>query len=204
MEWVPAAILCSASYFVSFSFSESSSLPGGYVLNHLGQAVQGLLLSFGSTIVADRGSGTTVASHQAVTEICGFHLLLGAAAILFSWLRSRRPRGARGFCIGLILTTVLFEFLLIPGRLSARPSLGTASRYDTFSLPLLLGIDGYSAVVLMGRRPRNLGAASLSSSARDRICERLSCRSSRPNTGRRRCGPYGLRVARARPPRGEV
>ena len=151
VQWVPAAAVCTTVYLVGFNFSESSSAPTAYVLHHIGPVLRGILLSVGSIVVADRGSGFTSPPYQSVTEACGFVLLVAGGVVLVSWLRSGCPLGPRGFSAGLVATTFLFELLLVPGRIAVLPIAGTASRYDTFSWPLLLGVYGYSAIALRGR-----------------------------------------------------
>jgi len=142
--WIPAAAVCTAVYFIGFDYSASTALPASYVLHHLVPEIRGLLIATGSVIPL--GAAFTSITSPLVTEAFGAFLLVCGAVTLIAWIRAGRPSGARAFCVALIVTSVLFELLLIPGRLAVSPDLGAASRYDTFSWPLLLGIYGYTAI----------------------------------------------------------
>ena len=144
------AVIAIAGYFADFKFAETGSASTSYILAHLSNALQGLLLTAGSVIPSFTSNYLTIYSPTIATVVGGV-LWLAGLAVIASWLVQRRPSGPKAFCVGLIVTSLLFDLLLIPSRLAYDMYSGTASRYDTFMWPLLLGTYAY---IMMSRPPR--------------------------------------------------
>ena len=148
--WSAVAVIAIAGYFADFKFAETGSASTSYILAHLSNALQGLLLTAGSVIPSFTSNYLTIYSPTIATVVGGV-LWLAGLAVIASWLVQRRPSGPKAFCVGLIVTSLLFDLLLIPSRLAYDMYSGTASRYDTFMWPLLLGTYAY---IMMSRPPR--------------------------------------------------
>ncbi len=143
--WLVGASATTAGYFVGFNFAASSTLPLSTVLHNLVPGMRGLLIATGS-VVPNVGLGSGAIASPFITEIFGALLILCGIGTIIAWAAVGRPSGGRAFCVALIAVTLLFELLLIPGRLATDPIYGTSSRYDTFSWPLLIGLYGYAAI----------------------------------------------------------
>jgi hypothetical protein len=143
--WIAAAGATTAGYFVGFNFAATSTLPLSTVFHHVGSGVRGLLIATGS-VIPNVGLGSGTIASPLLTEIFGALLILCGIAAVVAWVAVGRPADARAFCVALIVVTLLFELLLVPGRLATDPIYGTSSRYDTFSWPLLVGLYGYAAI----------------------------------------------------------
>jgi hypothetical protein len=158
--WCAIGIAATAGYFVDYQFAESRSAPLSYILGHLSTVFQGLLLTAGSVIPSLTSRDSAISSPD-ITMAVGALLLVAGIAVVAHWIVQRRPDGPKAFCVALIVTSILFDLMLIPSRLVYDIYTGTASRYDTFVWPLLLGTYAY---VVMSRprgdsRWRNWGKA---------------------------------------------
>jgi len=149
VAWCAAGVAVTAGYFADYSFGASGSASLSYVLAHLSVAIKGVLITAGS-IIPTTASGIGAISSARVSELTGAVLLAaGVAAIVMWWVRGRTP-GPRAFCVALIVTSMLFVVMLIPGRLAESMYAGATSRYDTFMWPLLLGTYAFAVM----ERPR--------------------------------------------------
>lgn len=147
--WGAIAVVATAGYFADFNFAATQSASFSYIMAHLSVVFQGLLLTAGSVIPSFTSSSQEIYSPVITSAVGGF-LLIAGMAVIAHWLVQRRPSGPKAFCVGLIVTSILFDLLLIPSRLVFDMYAGTASRYDTFMWPLLLGTYAY---VMMSKPP---------------------------------------------------
>jgi hypothetical protein len=151
VAWCAAGVAVTAGYLADYSFAASGSASLSYVLAHLSVAVKGVLITAGS-IIPSTASGIGDISSARVSQLTGAVLLAaGAGSIVVWWVRGRTP-GPQAFCVALILTSMLFAVMLIPGRLAENMYAGTTSRYDTFMWPLLLGTYAFAVM----ERPRTI------------------------------------------------
>jgi len=147
--WGFVAALTVVGYFADFSFASSSSKSLQYVFEHLANAASGLLIAAGS-VIPNLG--------QRITKLLGAVLLASGALVVIHWIANGRPSGAKAYCVTLVLVTVLFDLLLVPGRLVITPVAGTAPRYATFNWPLLVGVYAYGLIWLRSRPRYRFGA----------------------------------------------
>ncbi len=126
-------------FFVGYSFSQSQALPLATIFKYLGNTIQAYFITLGGVIPGIADFGDT-ANSDIVLELIGIFLTACACMVVISWFRSRRPGGARAFTVSLILIGIGFDALLIPSRLVNNLSGGLASRYITFTWPLLIGL----------------------------------------------------------------
>jgi hypothetical protein len=153
LVWSSVGALAIVGYFADFSFASSSSKSLRYVLEHLANAASGLLIAVGS-VVPNIDSGLSFIVSQRITKVLGATLLVCGAIVVITWIAQGRPSGAKAFCVALVLITVLFDLLLVPGRLVISPMAGATPRYVTFNWPLLLGVYAY-ALICLGGVPRH-------------------------------------------------
>jgi hypothetical protein len=147
--WSAIAVVVIAGYFADYNFAATQSASFSYILAHLSVVFQGLLITAGSVIPSFTSSLSAISS-PAITKVAGGFLLIAGIAVIANWLVQKRPSGPKAFCVALIVTSILFDLLLIPSRLAFDMYSGTASRYDTFMWPLLLGTYAY---VMMSKPP---------------------------------------------------
>jgi hypothetical protein len=147
--WSGIAVAVIAGYFVDYNFAATQSASLSYILAHLSVVFQGLLITAGSVIPSFTSNFSPINS-PVVTTVVGGSLLIAGIAVIANWLVQKRPSGPKAFCVALIATSILFDLLLIPSRLAFDMYSGTASRYDTFMWPLLLGTYAY---IIMSKPP---------------------------------------------------
>jgi hypothetical protein len=143
--WTGVAVVVTIGYFADFNFAESGSVSIPYLLGHIVPSIHGLLVIAGS-VVPNIDSGIPVLDSVRLTEVVGALLFLLAGAVIVAWIREGRPAGAKVFCVALIVVSILFDLLLVPGRLVTNPDAGTISRYATFTWPMLVGTYGYGVI----------------------------------------------------------
>jgi hypothetical protein len=148
--WSAISVLAIGGYFADYRFADTGSASLSYVLAHLSVVLQGLLLTAGSVIPSLTSDSSTIYS-PVVSMVVGGLLWLAGLAVIANWLIQMRPSGPKAFCVALIVTSLLFDLLLVPSRLAFDMYSGAASRYDTFMWPLLLGTYAY---LMMSRPPR--------------------------------------------------
>lgn len=151
--WCALAALVTFGYFADFSLAASGSPTRQFILAHLTEGARGFLITMGS-VIPNINSGIPPIASPSITEAVGALLLISGAVVVIAWFTKGRPSGARAFCVALILLTVLFDLVLIPGRLVFSANEGTISRYATFNWPLVLGVYGY-AVMWWSDRPKH-------------------------------------------------
>jgi len=145
--WCAIAIVVMAGYFSDLDFGATGSAPLSYIVADLSGVFQGVLVAAGS-VIPNTSSGISAISSSIITEIVGGILLAAGVGVVATWIVQRRPQGPKAFCVALIVTSILFDLMLIPSRLAVDTYYGTTSRYDTFMWPLLVGTYSY---VIMSR-----------------------------------------------------
>lgn len=156
--WCAIGVVVTAGYFARYNFALSTTSPS-YTFSHLTLFAQALLIAAGS-VIPNITSGISAISSPVITEIVGAVLLVSGLGVIVLWVRGGRTSGAPAFCVALIVTSILFELMVVPGRLKQGVDLGTTSRYDTLMWPLLLGTYSYGIIHLSStthRRSRVLG-----------------------------------------------
>ncbi len=140
--WSAAAIVAIPLYFVGFSYAASGSSSLRQVLANLPTVTRGLLISLGSVIPTI----TAGISGDRLSEVIGALFLIASVATALAWWRERRPAGPKAFCVALIVLTLAFDVLLVPGRIIGSVTAGTSSRYATFNWPMVVGIYAYAVL----------------------------------------------------------
>jgi hypothetical protein len=144
--WTAMGLVVTCWFFVDYNFAlAGAAVPLGQFLTQWKEVAKGLLIAQGS-VVPTITAGVTWMSGTAIAEVIGGVLFAGSAVVFAAWLREHRPSGPKAFCIGLIGVSILFDLLLAPERIAGGVLSGTASRYDTFAWPLLVGLYGYAVI----------------------------------------------------------
>ena len=143
--WCAIGAIVAVGYFANFNWAQDQSAPLSYILSHLTQDVQGVLITAGS-VIPTMTSGLGAISSPVIAEIFGAILLGLGLSVIAMWIRRGRASGAPAFCVALIVTSILFDLSLIPSWLVFDPATGATSRYDSFMWPMLLGIYAYAAM----------------------------------------------------------
>jgi hypothetical protein len=143
--WSGVGVVVTIGYFPDFNFAESGSASIPYLLGHISPSIHGVLVLAGS-VVPNIDSGIQVLDSFRLTEVVGAILFILSGVVMVAWIREGRPTGAKAYCVALIVVSILFDLLLVPGRLVANADAGTTSRYATFTWPMLLGTYGYGVM----------------------------------------------------------
>jgi hypothetical protein len=154
--WCALGAVVTVGYFHAFSFEASGSEPLSYVFGHLHEAFVGGLIAAGSA-VPTIDSGIAHVTSLRLAELLGALLLAMGGIVIATWFATGREGGSKAFCVALVIMSILFDVMLVPGRLVVSPTAGTTSRYDTFTWPLLLGIYGYTVIWIAGVERRKVG-----------------------------------------------
>jgi hypothetical protein len=148
--WCAIGLLVTIGFFAYVNWADAGSASLGYIFSHFVVVASGVLITAGS-VIPNMTSGIGAISSPRITEVVGAILLGSGLSVVAIWIRRGRTSGASAFCVGLIVMGILFDLSLIPSRLAFDSLAGTASRYDTFTWPLLLGIYSYVAIHAHGQ-----------------------------------------------------
>src|SRR5439155_9274563 len=139
IAWFAAGGLVTAFYLYGLKFASIGGPPLSGFLDRLPTALSGFLVAVGSVVPGVR-LVTRNGTDFSVTMVFGALISAAALTVMASWTVHGRNDRVLTIAAGLIVVGLSFDLLLMPTRVSAAISNGTASRYTTFNVLLLAGV----------------------------------------------------------------
>jgi len=164
ISWYGAGVVSVGLYVNGLDFNAISGPPLKEFPSRLPTAIEGFFVAIGS-VVPDLTQLGQSASGLLVTTVAGVIIALAGAAVVALWFLSGRSDRVLTVAAALVAVAVLFDLMLMPGRLSAGVVNGTVSRYTTFNLLLLAGVYIGAVRMLMiareGRVPQRVAPSGV-------------------------------------------
>jgi len=146
IAWPVIGVVSTLLYLIGYSNADAGVLPLRSYFYHIPVTFQALLLTIGNIIpnahldVAFPSVSLVIGPTYLDQEILGAVILAAGLAGIARWCWLGRPGGAEAMAIGLVMTGIVFDLMLIPARLYNNLAGGLPSRYTTMTLPLLIGV----------------------------------------------------------------